>query len=108
PQKSDLEVIHVAKEMPAGLCSTGEQKALLIAVMLAHARLHHAYRGRPPLMLLDEVAAHLDAARRHALFAAVGALGGQAWYTGTEPAAFDGLAGQAAFFDIVDGVITPR
>jgi len=54
------------------------------------------------------VAAHLDAARRGALFAAVGALGGQVWYTGTEPAAFDGLAGQAAFFDIVDGVITPR
>ena len=108
PQKSDLEVIHVAKDMPAGLCSTGEQKALLIAVMLAHARLHHAYRGRSPLLLLDEVAAHLDAARRGALFAAVGALGGQVWYTGTEPAAFDGLAGLAAFFDIVDGVITPR
>ena len=72
--------------------------------MLAHARLHHAYRGRSPLLLLDEVAAHLDAARRGACSRRLARLVG--WCgTGTEPAAFDGLAGQAAF-DIVD-VITP-
>ena len=77
--------------MPAALCSTGEQKALLIAIVLANARLQTAERGRVPLLLLDEVAAHLDADRRGALFDEILALGAQAWFTGTDRAVFDVL-----------------
>ncbi|HUN51596.1 MAG TPA: DNA replication/repair protein RecF, partial [Candidatus Sulfotelmatobacter sp.] len=78
PHRSDLRVAHAAKDMPAELCSTGEQKALLIAIVLANARLQAARRAAVPILLLDEVAAHLDAARRAALFEAIGALGAQA------------------------------
>ena len=70
--------------MPAEVCSTGEQKALLIAIILANARLMAAERGQPPLLLLDEVAAHLDAERRTALFGEILDLGAQAWLTGTD------------------------
>jgi DNA replication and repair protein RecF len=88
PHRADLVVHHRAHGMPAAACSTGEQKAMLIAILLAHAGLVAAGTGRPPILLLDEVAAHLDAGRRAALFAAVVALGGQAWATGTDPALF--------------------
>src|SRR3546814_10394697 len=70
--------------MPAALCSTGEQKALLISIVLADARLRAAERGAPPILLLDEIAAHLDAVRRAALFEEICALGAQAWLTGTD------------------------
>jgi DNA replication and repair protein RecF len=106
PHRTDLLVRHRAKDMPAALCSTGEQKALLIALHLGHARLMRAARGAPPLLLLDEIAAHLDAERRRDLFEEVAALGGQAWLTGTEPALFAELAGSADFFAVADGRVT--
>lgn len=92
PHRSDLLVTHIAKGQPAGLCSTGEQKALLLSMLLAHAALVGMSRGRPPLLLLDEVAAHLDPARRLALFERLADTGGQVWMTGTETALFDGVA----------------
>lgn len=103
PHRSDLIVHHVAKDMPAALCSTGEQKALLISMVLAHARLVTLDRGAPPLLLLDEVAAHLDAARRGALYDEILALGAQAWLTGTETSVFRELAQCAQFFKVQDG-----
>ncbi len=84
PHRSDLEVRHAAKDLPADQCSTGEQKALLIGLVLANARLLAAERGAPPVLLLDEVAAHLDAGRRAALFDALAGLGARAWLTGTD------------------------
>lgn len=100
PHRSDLAVTHLAKDMPAALCSTGEQKALLIAIVLAHARLQGAERGAGPVLLMDEVAAHLDEERRSALFDTVLSLGLQAWITGTDASAFSGLSGQASFFEV--------
>jgi DNA replication and repair protein RecF len=87
PHRADLEVRHVDKDIPAAQASTGEQKALLLAIVLAHAALVGDRRGQPPILLLDEIAAHLDPWRRAALF---DRLGGQAqvWMTGTEPALF--------------------
>ncbi len=108
PHRSDLAVRHLTKGLPAGDCSTGEQKALLIAVLLADARLQRAVRKTPPLLLLDEVAAHLDAARRQALFEAIEALGAQAWMTGTEASLFRPLAGRAQFFRVLDGAAVPE
>jgi len=91
PHRSDLVVTHVAKGQAAALCSTGEQKALLLSILLAHAALVGQARGRPPVLLLDEVAAHLDPSRRLALFDRLAAMGGQVWMTGTEAALFDGI-----------------
>ncbi len=88
PQTSDLVVRHGPKDVPAGTASTGEQKALLIGLVLAHARLVRAMSGIPPAILLDEVAAHLDPRRRLGLFEALDALSGQVWMTGTDPEAF--------------------
>lgn len=101
PHRDDLEVGYAAKRMPAALSSTGEQKALLIAITLAHAVL--AARGRPSILLLDEVAAHLDPQRRAALFARLGESGSQVWMTGTEPAPFAALSGEAALWEVTDG-----
>jgi DNA replication and repair protein RecF len=105
PHRSDLLARHRAKGVAAELCSTGEQKALLIAILLAHARLLTLERGAAPLLLLDEVAAHLDAARRAALYEEILGLGAQAWLTGTDAADFDGLAGRAQFFAVRDGTV---
>src|SRR5579885_70617 len=105
PHRADLVVRHVGSGMAAAACSTGEQKALLIAILLAHARLRKRSSGAPPILLLDEVAAHLDGTRRAALFAALDALEAQAWLTGTEPALFAGLAGIAQFFTVADAAI---
>lgn len=91
PHRSDLLVTHQAKGQAAALCSTGEQKALLLSILLAHASLVGAERGQPPVLLLDEVAAHLDPARRLALFERLAATGSQIWMTGTEAALFDGI-----------------
>jgi DNA replication and repair protein RecF len=107
PHRSDLVVDHVAKDMPAAMCSTGEQKALLISMVLAHARLVTLDRGAPPLLLLDEVAAHLDATRRAALYDEILALGAQAWLTGTETSVFLELADRAQFFKVQDGMVAP-
>lgn len=106
PHRTDLAVTHLDKGQPADLCSTGEQKALLLALVLAHADLVAEDRGARPILLLDEVAAHLDPRRREALFARLAAAGGQVWMTGTEPALFEAV-GQATRFDIVDGSILP-
>ncbi len=88
PQTTDLVVRHGPKDVPAGTASTGEQKALLIGLVLAHARLVTAMSGIAPLILLDEVAAHLDPRRRAGLFEALDALTGQVWMTGADPAVF--------------------
>jgi DNA replication and repair protein RecF len=107
PHRADLLFTHAAKAMPAGLCSTGEQKALLISTVLAHAGLIAAARGFAPLLLLDEVAAHLDAARREALFAALAALPGQSFLTGTDAEVFGPLAGRAEHWRIAPGEAHP-
>jgi DNA replication and repair protein RecF len=91
--------------MAAAECSTGEQKALLIAVLLAQARLQAELRGTAPVMLLDEVTAHLDGTRRAALFAEIQALGAQAWLTGTEAGLFAELQGAGQFFSVADAAI---
>jgi DNA replication and repair protein RecF len=88
PHRSDFGVTHAAKRVPAGQSSTGEQKALLLGIILAHRNLVADRTGAPPLLLLDEVAAHLDARRRAALFEQLLDGGGQVWMTGTEPALF--------------------
>ncbi|MBM3553981.1 MAG: DNA replication/repair protein RecF [Alphaproteobacteria bacterium] len=103
PHRADLALRHLAKDMPAELCSTGEQKALLLALVFAEARLIAAYRGVAPILLFDEVAAHLDETRRLALFAEIAGLGAQAWLTGTDLAPFAALAGLATYFAVADG-----
>src|SRR3546814_12063103 len=85
----DLEVTHLDKYQPAARCSTGEQKALLLGTVLAHADLVAELAGRRPVLLLDEVAAHLDPRRRAALFERLAAGGGQVWMTGTEATLFE-------------------
>lgn len=103
PHRTDLAVTHAARGMAAAHCSTGEQKALLIAVLLAQARVQGTQRGAAPLLLLDEVAAHLDAVRRAALYDALVDLGAQAWLTGTDRALFEPFGDRAQFFDVRDG-----
>ena len=105
PHRQDLQVTHADKGVPAALASTGEQKALLVSILLAHAALVSARTGRVPLMLLDEAVAHLDPQRRRALFGRLADLGGQVWLTGTDQALFEGL--EAARFGVVDGSISP-
>jgi DNA replication and repair protein RecF len=106
PHRSDLLVAHAAKAMPARLCSTGEQKALLLGLVLAHAELVARRReGVAPILLLDEVTAHLDEARRGALFAEIVRLGAQAWLTGTDAAAFAPLADKARFWRVGEGLV---
>jgi DNA replication and repair protein RecF len=108
PHRGDLAVSHADTGMAAAQCSTGEQKALLIAVLLAQARLQAEQSGRTPVMLLDEVTAHLDGTRRAALFAEIAGLGVQAWLTGTDPGLFAELERSAQFFGVADGAVTPR
>ena len=91
PHRQELAVLHRAKQMPAAQSSTGEQKALLLGLVLAHADLVTERRGEPPLLLLDEVAAHLDPNRRAALFRRLAGRG-QVWMTATEAALFNGIA----------------
>ena len=106
PHRSDLYVCFANTHMPASDCSTGEQKALLIAILLGQARLMAAERGRTPLLLLDEVAAHLDESRRRALFECLLDLGVQAWLTGTDRSLFSGFGDRAQFFAVADARIT--
>jgi len=107
PHKSDMIVRHLEKNMLASFCSTGEQKALLVAIIIAHTRLQTAERGQAPMMLLDEVAAHLDEAKRSALFETISQLGVQAWITGTDVASFEGLRGQVSAFQVNDSNLQP-
>jgi DNA replication and repair protein RecF len=112
PHRSDLAATMIAPGkashgQAAALCSTGEQKALLIAILLASARLQQHRRGHAPLLLLDEIAAHLDADRRAALFAEINALGTQAWMTGTDAGLFQALGAEAQFFTVDNARLTP-
>ncbi|CAN0592024.1 unnamed protein product, partial [Laminaria digitata] len=100
PHRSDIEVVHLHKNRPAAGCSTGEQKALLISIVLAHARLVSLDRGAAPLLLMDEIAAHLDSDRRAALFDEICAVGAQAWMTGTDRELFDAFGDRAQFFRV--------
>jgi DNA replication and repair protein RecF len=107
PHRSDLNVTHGPKNMPARLCSTGEQKALLLGLVLAHAELvKERQEGMAPALLLDEVTAHLDEARRHALFAELLRLECQSWMTGTDQQAFSALGGKAQFWRLDGGFAT--
>jgi DNA replication and repair protein RecF len=108
PHRSDLVVHERASGRPAGACSTGQQKALLVSLVLAEARLCAALGERQPILLLDEVAAHLDALRRGALFEAVAALGAQAWLTGTDAASFAALGARAQFFLVQNATLQPH
>mmetsp|Transcript_28737 Transcript_28737/g.54451 ORF Transcript_28737/g.54451 Transcript_28737/m.54451 type:complete len:367 (-) Transcript_28737:374-1474(-) len=106
PHRADLFGTYAAKDVPAKDCSTGEQKALLVSLILANARALAADFGTPPLLLLDEVAAHLDADRRAALYDEICALGAQAWMTGTGPELFEHLGDRAQYLHVseTDGV----
>lgn len=108
PHRSDLVVGHGPKGMPASACSTGEQKALLVGLVLAHADLVGRHRnGAAPVLLLDEIGAHLDPLRRAALFEEIEALDIQTWMTGTDVEAFSALGGRAQFHRIEGGRIAP-
>jgi DNA replication and repair protein RecF len=107
PHRSDLAVRHAGKDMPAGQCSTGEQKAVLVAIVLAQARVQAARRGMAPLLLLDEVVAHLDVLRRTALFDELCALGAQSWMTGTDEQLFAGFGDRAQFFRVAEASVVP-
>ncbi len=102
PHRDDLAAIHVEKGMPARLASTGEQKALLISLILDNAAAVAEAFGAAPVLLLDEVAAHLDADRRAALYRALAGLGAQAWMTGTEPELFAALGEGAQRFMLAE------
>ncbi len=109
PHRSDLVVAHGPKALAARHCSTGEQKALLLGLVLAHAELlTERQEGASPILLLDEITAHLDADRRAALFAEILRLSAQAWMTGTDEEAFAGLSGSARFWRVEEGRITFR
>ncbi len=102
PHRADLYGVYAAKGVPAADCSTGEQKALLISLILANARALALDFGAPPILLLDEVAAHLDASRRAALYDEVCALGAQAWMTGTGPELFAELGDRAQYVEVTE------
>ena len=106
PHRSDLVVINTDKNMPAEKCSTGEQKALLIAIVLAYAHLLTIDRQSTPIILLDEVAAHLDENRRSALAENIKNLGIQAWLTGTDESLFESFGGSAQYFKVVDAKVS--
>jgi len=107
PHLSDLAVRHASKNIPAADASTGEQKALLIRLVLAHAGLIKQMTGFAPLLLLDEVVAHLDPARRVALYDALSSLGAQVWMTGADPVAFGDIIGRAQVFIVRSGTVEP-
>ena len=108
PHLTDLQVIYAPKNMPARDASTGEQKALLIGLILAHAALVAETTGITPLLLLDEVVAHLDPTRRSALFSELAKLGAQVWLTGADPASFAEIGASGEIFDVENGRIGCR
>jgi len=108
PHLSDLSVTHAGKGIAASEASTGEQKALLIRLVLAHAGLIKDMTGFAPLLLLDEIIAHLDPTRRAALYDALANLGAQVWMTGADPAAFGDIVGRAQVFEVRPGAVEPR
>lgn len=106
PHRDDLQVSHGSSGRAAGKCSTGEQKALLLGLVLAHGDLIAARRGQRPILLLDEVAAHLDPLRRAALFTRLENDGGQVWMTGTEASLFDAVSASATRLRVSEGIVT--
>jgi len=108
PHLTDLKVSHAGKGIGAAEASTGEQKALLIRLVLAHAGLIQEMTGFAPVLLLDEIVAHLDPARRAALYDALASLGAQTWMTGADPAGFADIAGRALMFEVKNGTVVPR
>jgi DNA replication and repair protein RecF len=106
PHRADLLVIHQSKSQPAARCSTGEQKALLLGIILAHADFVKDRQQRPPILLLDEIAAHLDPVRRSHLFSRLENAGGQVWMTGTEAAPFSIIGASASHFQFENGVLS--
>ncbi|WP_310618363.1 DNA replication/repair protein RecF [Flexibacterium corallicola] len=106
PHRSDLDVVHADKGLPAAIASTGEQKALLIGLILAHADLTKAVSGLSPVLLLDEVAAHLDPNRREALFSRLNVMGGQVFMTGTDAMLFNALPPDAQIFEVSDACVS--
>jgi DNA replication and repair protein RecF len=106
PHTSDLIVHHGPKMAAAAQCSTGEQKALLVGLFLAHAQLVAEVSGMAPLVLLDEVAAHFDPRRREALYQTLASLGAQIWLTGADPAAFEHLSAHASILHVAGGQIS--
>ena len=106
PHRADLLIRHSEKNMEAARCSTGEQKALLVGLILAHARLVANLTGHAPILLLDEIAAHLDEARRAMLFDRIDAIGGQAIMTGTDQSMFSALGDRAHFVTVSDGTLS--
>ncbi len=105
PHRTDFSVMHGPKSTPAALCSTGEQKALLIGLILAQARAVKDHLGAAPLLLLDEVAAHLDEPRRHGLYETLIRLGAQSFMTGTEATLFAGAGSQAQLYAVENGKV---
>ena len=108
PHLTDLAVTYAAKDIPAADASTGEQKALLIGLVLAHAGLLAEMSGFAPVLLLDEVVAHLDPGRRRALYGELEKLGAQVWMTGADPAAFAEIESRAQVFEVAPGSVAPR
>jgi DNA replication and repair protein RecF len=100
PHRSNIVVYKAETNQAADSCSTGEQKILLVALILAATRLHYINRGTPPILLFDDIAAHLDRYRREALFGAVADLNAQPWYTGTDVSVFEPLRGTAEYHSI--------
>ena len=108
PHLTDLAVTHARKRIPAADASTGEQKALLIGLVLAHASLLADMSGFAPVLLLDEVVAHLDPARRTALYGELERLGAQVWMTGADPAAFAEIEPHAQVFEVAPGRVARK
>jgi len=106
PHLGDLKVVYAAKGIPAADASTGEQKALLIGLVLAHARLLSEMTGAAPVLLLDEVLAHLDPARRLALHHELAELGAQTWMTGADSALFREIESPATVIEVKSGTLT--
>lgn len=106
PHRDDLQVSHGSNGQAAAKCSTGEQKALLLGLVLAHGDLIAARRGQRPILLLDEVAAHLDPLRRAALFTRLENDGGQVWMTGTEASLFDAVSDAATRLRVSEGIVS--
>jgi len=106
PHRTDLDVFHREKGQKARLCSTGEQKALLISIILANTRLQTGLQGKAPVLLLDEITAHLDQKRRLALFDEIVAMNVQAWMTGTDYILFSELEDRAQFFTVQAGTVS--
>ncbi len=103
--RSEFSVRHIRKNMEAAQCSTGEQKAMLLAILLAHARARQQWKGTAPILLLDEVVAHLDRIRRQELFDEISAIGAQSWLTGTDAADFSGIMPDAVAFHVENAQI---